>query len=319
MNSEIELDNIVEAIQRADKIVVFAHVSPDGDAIGSALGMYLALQQLKKEVDVVADECSRCFDFLPEIGSIHKEMDGVYDLAVSLDCASKARLYDPKGAFDKAKVTVNIDHHASNTYYAKYNYIEGDSPAVCKTLVKVFKRLGVNFTQDMGTCLMAGIITDSGGFRYNTVDDETFEFAAQMLDLGVNISDIYYRTFDVKSKSQFLLTSIATNRLSFYYDDCVAVTYVTLDDFKNTKASVGDHEGIVNIGRNIEGVEVSIFLREVDNDLYRVSFRSNHYVNVSDIASKFDGGGHSRAAGCDIYSDLDTSIKRLVWETKKYL
>ena len=140
MNSEIELDNIVEAIHKANSIVVFAHVSPDGDAIGSVLGMYLALQQLKKDVCVVADDYSRCFNFLPMVNSIKKEVDEVYDLAISLDCATRARLYDPKNAFDNARLSVNIDHHASNTFYAKYNYVEGTSPAVCKTLVKVFRR-----------------------------------------------------------------------------------------------------------------------------------------------------------------------------------
>ena len=319
MNSEIALDNIVDAILKANRIVVFAHVSPDGDAVGSCLGMYFALEQLRKNVDIVTDEYSRCFAFLPGISNIKTEVDDVYDLAIALDCATKPRLYDPKGAFDKARVTVNIDHHVSNTYYANYNYVEGESPAVCKTLVKVFKRLGVNVTQEIGTCLMAGIITDSGGFRYQTVDGETFEFAAQMIDIGVNISDIYYRTFDVKTKPQFMLSSIATNRLEFYSKDRVAVTYVTQEDFRNVNASAGDHEGIVNIGRNIEGVEVSIFLREVEPDLYRVSLRSNEYVNVSDIAGCFDGGGHSRAAGCDMHSDLKTSIKKLVRETNKYL
>ena len=319
MNSEVELDNIIDAIQSASSVVVFAHVSPDGDAVGSCLGMYLALEQLKKRVDVVIDDFSRCFQFLPSLDCVLKEVDQEYDLAIALDCATRGRLYDPKGAFDKAKVSVNIDHHASNTYYANYNYVEGDSPAAAKTLIKVFRRLGVSITKEIGMCLMAGIITDTGGFRYNTVDGETFEFAASMLGLGVNISDIYYRTFDLKSKPQFMLSSIAISRLKFYSKGKIAVTYVSLTDFNNVHAAVGDHEGIVNIGRNIEGVEVSIFLREVEEDYYRVSLRSNEYVNVSDIASKFDGGGHTRAAGCDIRDDLESSVKKLVRETNKYL
>ena len=116
-----------------------------------------------------------------------------------------------------------------------------------------------------------------------------------------------------------MLSSIATNRLKFYGKDKIAVTYITKEDLKKVNACTGDHEGIVNIGRNIEGIEVSIFLREEDNDFYRVSLRSNNIVDVSEIASKFDGGGHTRAAGCDMHDNLETSIRKLIRETNKYL
>ena len=242
-----------------------------------------------------------------------------YDLAISLDCATKPRLFDPFGSFDKSKFTIVIDHHSSNTYFGNLNYVEVDSPAVCKTLFKILKRLNVSITKDIGECLMAGIITDSGGFRYDTVDSETFEISAFMLNIGVNISEIYYQTFDLKTKAQFDLMRIATSRLKFYNNGCVCVTYVTRDDFKKTEASVGDHEGIVNIGRNIEGVEVSVFLREDEDGSYKVSLRSNKYVNVDEISKVFDGGGHSRAAGCTLNVSLDDAVKLLLKEVNKSL
>ena len=319
MNSQIELDNIIEIINRAQKIGIFTHVSPDGDAIGSSLGLYLGLKQLRKDVDVITDEYSRCFHFLPSREEIKSCGIGQYDLSIALDCANKARLFDSNGSFDKSRVTISIDHHSSNTYFAEYNYVEDNSPAVCKTLIKILKRLNISINSEIGTCLMAGIITDSGGFRYNTVDDETFEFAAQMLDVGVNISDIYYSTFDVKTKAQFELSSVATSRLKFYGKNRIALTYVTQVDLKKVRAEAGDHEGIVNVGRNIEGVEVSIFLREDEDGTYKVSLRSNDNVNVSDIAEVFDGGGHDRAAGCTINLPLEEAIKKLVKETIKRL
>lgn len=319
MNSQIELDNIIEIINRAQKIGIFTHMSPDGDAIGSSLALYLGLKQLKKDVDVIADEYSRCFNFLPYRDDIKSKSNEVYDLAIVLDCASQGRLFDPNDSFNKSTITVAIDHHSSNTYFAKYNYVEDNSPATCKTLIKILRRLNIVINKEVGTCLMAGIITDSGGFRYSTVDDETFEFAAEMLDVGVNISDIYYRTFDVKTKAQFELSSIATSRLKFYNKDRIAVTYVTEKDLSKVGAMPGDHEGIVNVGRNIEGVEVSIFLREDEDDTYKVSFRSNDYVDVSEVASVFGGGGHNRAAGCVIEQPLDVAVKGLVKETGKRL
>lgn len=319
MNSEIELDNIIEVINRAQKIGIFTHVSPDGDAIGSGLGFFLGLKQLKKDVDIITDEYSRCFYFLPCLDEIKKSGNRDYDLAIALDCADRKRLFDPGNSFDRAMVTVSIDHHASNTYFARFNYVEDNSPATCKTLIKIFRRLNISINKEIGECLMAGIITDSGGFRYSTVDDETFEFAAQMLDVGVNISDIYYRTFDVKTKAQFELSSIAVSRLKFYSKGRIALTYVTKRDLLKVGAMVGDHEGIVNVGRNIEGVEVSIFLREDDDGTYKVSFRSNDQVDVSDLAKVFDGGGHSRAAGCSVDGELEGAVKKLVKETVKRL
>ena len=319
MNSQIELENIIDCLNRAKKIGIFTHVNPDGDAIGSSMALYLALKQLNKEVDIIADEYSKCFDFLSNLDEIKQNGSKDYDLTVALDCATKGRLFDLNNSFDSSITSISIDHHASNTFFADYNYVEGKSPAACMTLTKILKGLNVSITKEIGEFLMAGIITDTGGFRHDTVDDETFEFAATMLDLGVNISDIYYRTFDKKSKAQFKLASIATERLKFYCNEKIALTYLTKEDFIKAKALPGDHEGIVNIGRNIEDVEVSIFLREELENNYKVSLRSNSYVNVSEIAEVFDGGGHEKAAGLTIEENLDNAIKKLIKETKNRL
>lgn len=319
MNSQIELDSIIEIINKSKKIGIFTHISPDGDAIGSSLALYLGLKNLNKEVDIIADEYSSCFDFLPQIDEIKKQGNNNYDLAIALDCATKDRLFDINDNFSNSKITISIDHHVSNTFFANYNYVEGNSPATCMTLTKIFKRLKLSITREIGECLIAGIITDSGGFRYDTVNDETFEFAATMLDLGVNISDIYYRTFDFKTKAQFRLSTIASERLKFYKNEKIALTYLLKEDFDKTHAKIGDHEGIVNVGKNIEGVEVSVFLREDSKDFYKVSLRSNKYVDVSVIAEAFDGGGHIKAAGFTINDNLDSAIKKIIKEINKNL
>lgn len=319
MNNRSELGNIIDAINRAKSIGIFTHVSPDGDAIGSSLGLYLGLKQLNKDVEVIADKYSRCFNFLPCIDEIKTSGREKYDLVIILDCASKKRIFNPEGSFDNSDITVSIDHHVSNTFFAKYNYVEGNSPSVAKTLVKVFEQLGINIDLEIGTCLMAGIITDSGGFRYSLVDNETFEFAARMLDVGVNISNIYYQALGLTTRAKFELSRIASGRLKFYSNDKLALTYVTLEDLKKVNAEIGDHEGIVNVGRNVEGVEVSVFLREDKDGSYYVSLRSNNYVNVSEVAEVFGGGGHERGAGCTFDCSLDEAIEKLLEEIDKRL
>ena len=320
MNSEIELDKLIDLINNNHKFAIFTHETPDGDAIGSSLALYMGLKSLKKEVDIITDEYPASFNFLKERDKIISKGKKDYDVCIALDCATEKRLYDPTNAFHKSKHTASIDHHASNTFYANCNYVEDKSPATCKTLVKILKRLNINLTKEIGEALIMGIITDSGGFRYDTVDDETFEIAAQILDLGVNISKIYTETFDLQTKSQFALTQIATSRLKFVNNDKIAITYITLDDIKKTNAKIGDHEGIVNVGRKVEGVLVSIFLRESEKNTYKVSLRSNtDAVNVSEIAEAFEGGGHSKAAGCVINNTLEKAIKALIKETNKNL
>ena len=318
MNSEVVLDDIVNVTNKSSKIVILTHESPDGDAVGSSLAMYIALKNLKKNVDIVVDEYSKIFDFLPYSSEIKREVKGKYDLAIALDCASKARLYDNNDLFENSNITISIDHHGSNTYFANYNYVIGNSPAACQVLLRVFKRMGISITKEMGECLIAGIITDTGGFRYDSVDSETFEFASLALDLGVNVSDIYIRVFQTKSKSQFMLSQIATGRLELIYKDRIAFTYITMADEKRCKSLKGDHEGIVNVGQSIENVEVSIFLHECEKG-YKFSLRSNNFVDVSEIAAIFGGGGHVRAAGGLISANLEDTKKMLIKEVKKAL
>lgn len=316
MNSEVVFDNIISSIESAKRVLILTHESPDGDAVGSSLGMYIALRGLKKDVDVVIDEYSWVFNFLPYIDEVKREASGEYDLVIVLDCATRKRLYDPSGIVDKSRLVISIDHHASNNYFADYNYVEGNSPAASQVIIKVLKRLGVSLTKEICECLIAGIITDTGGFRFSTVNDETFEFAAKILDLGVNISDIYIRVFQTKSKAQFRLGQIANSRLELLYKDKIAFTYITLADEKKCKALKGDHEGIVNVGQSIEGVEVSVFLHECDKG-FKVSLRSNNSIDVARIAELFGGGGHVNASGCLIEDSLDNVKNMVIKEVKR--
>lgn len=314
------LDEMIEKIMSAENIVIMAHENPDGDAIGCCLGMYLALKNINKNVDVIIPEYARTFEFLPGIDESIREANKEYDLALALDCATDKRLADPTGAFAKAKIKMQIDHHVANSMYAEYNYIDPVSPACCQILVKVLKYWNVEINKNVGTCLLAGMITDTGGFSYEGVTSETFEIVAELLDKGINISNIYKQVFQQKSKTRFELLQIATSRINFYEYGKIAFTYITKEDEEKIGAETGDYEGCVEIARDIEGVEVSIFLREVASGGYKVSMRSNEYVNVSDICLMFGGGGHVRAAGCTITSGTIEQIRdKLIMETKAYL
>lgn len=313
------IDNIIEEIDKAKNIVILTHEVPDGDAIGSSLALYTGLKQLGKDTDVVIPEYSKTFEFLPNSNEIKKEgRNETYDLAIALDCGDIKRLNGFAKYFEDANTKISIDHHSSNTMFADYNFVNPAAPACAQILVIVLEALGVIIDKEIGTCLLTGIITDTGGFKYKGVTAETFEFVAELLNRGVNVSDVYKKVLQTISKTRFELTRIATNRLEFLEDGKITFTYITKEDEQKLGAGSNDHDGIVERGRDIEGVEVSIFLRETDNG-YKISLRSNEYVNVSDICLMFGGGGHVRAAGGNINLPFEQAKAKIVDECRKHL
>ena len=313
------LDTILEEIKKAEKIVILTHEGPDGDAIGSSLGFAFALESLGKKPDIMIPEYSKTFQFMPGIDKL-KEKSEIenYDLAIAVDCADSKILKGYATYFEKATKKIVVDHHGSNTMYGDINFINPVAPACCQILIGMFEYFGITLTKDMATCIMTGIITDTGGFSYNATS-ETFEFASDILRLGVNISEIFRRALQMKNKANFELNKRAMDRMEFLEDGKVAFTYITAKDEEEVNAKQGDHEGIVDVGKNIENVEVSVFLHEVKGKGFKISLRSVEYVNVANIAIMFGGGGHDKAAGA--YSGgLPEQIKeKVLSEIRKQL
>lgn len=313
------IDNIKEEIEKAKNIVILTHENPDGDAVGSALAMYLALKKLNKEVDVIIPELPNTFTFLPEADKIKKEgKQENYDLAISVDVAGIKRMNGFATYFENANTKIQIDHHQVNDMFADYNFVNPDSPACAQILIIIIEQLGVEIDREIGTCLLTGIITDTGGFKYEGVSAETFEFASLLLSKGVNISKVYKKVLQVKTRANFELRKLIMERMEFLLDNKITFTYITLDDMERAGATNGDHEGLVEVGRDIEGVEVSVFLRETKQG-FRVSLRSNDYVNASDVCLHFNGGGHIRAAGCTIFGTLEQAKEKIINEVKKHI
>ena len=313
------LDNILEEINKAEKIVILTHENPDGDAIGSSLAMYHALKAYGKNPDLIIPEHSRTFDCLPGIQNLKKESDiEHYDLAISLDCATIKMLNGFAKYFENAKVKVSIDHHSTNTMFGDFNYVNPDAPACAQILLVVLEYFGIEISKEIGTCILAGIITDTGGFKYQGVTAETFEFVAWLLNKGVNVSKIYHDVLQMKTKANFELNRIADARIEFLENGKVAFTYITKEDEERVHAENGDHEGIVEIGRDVEGVEVSVFVRQTEKGC-KISLRSNEYVNVADACIVFGGGGHPRAAGCTIQGTIEQAKEKVLKEVARLL
>lgn len=314
------LDEILKEINEAETIVILTHETPDGDAIGSSLGMKLALEKIGKNADIVMSKYARMYSFLPEFETIKGESEiKNYDLAISLDCATLKRM-DNKEYFENAKKTIVIDHHGSNNMYGDINYVNPVSPACSEILLVILNYFEIEIDVKIGTCLMTGIITDTGGLQYPSTTADTFEYAAELLRKGVNISEICKKTLQTKTKANFELSKRVMERVELLEDGKVAFSYITTKDMEEVNAEEGDHEGLVNIGREIEGVEVAIFIRQKENDdLYKVSMRTGDKVNASDVCLMFGGGGHPRAAGALIPGTIEQVKEKLLKEVRKAL
>lgn len=308
---------INELINESNSILLLTHETPDGDAIGSVLSFYHFLISINKNVDMVIIDIPKIYNFLPGINNVVDTVDREYDLGIVVDCASRDRIGQKDDLFSKCKETICVDHHVSNTNYCDINYVEGHISSCCQVIYSLFKDLDVKFTNEIGVSLISGIITDTNGFGNNNVDKDTFAVVSEIMDLGVNVHEIYKRLLWTKSMSQYNLMKIGMDRLEFFCDGKIAFTYILKDDFNKVGASLGEHEGIVDIGRNIDGVEISIFIREENG--WTISLRSSGKYPVNEIAYKFNGGGHFMASGGKTDGNLEDVKSRLIDESKKVI
>ena len=315
------LDNILEEIKKAETIVVLSHESPDGDAVASSLSVMHALKSLGKQVDVIIPEYPKDFNFLPGADKILKEgKKESYDLAISVDCTDLKRLACGKEYFEPAKRTIEIDHHSVNSMFADFNYVDPVAPACCQVLIAMFEYYEIEITKDLATCILTGIATDTGGFQWGGVSPETFEFAAELVRKGAKLKDICRIALRKKSKPHCELEKLIYNRLKFLEDGKIAIAYLTLEDYKNVNAEIGDDEGLVEMLRDIEDVEVAILLKEKEGtNGFKASLRSHETINVSDICMLLGGGGHRGAAGCFISGTLEQAETKVINAVKQGL
>lgn len=315
------LDDILVEIKKAENIAIMAHEAPDGDAIGSSLAFVLALRNMGKNAFIVMkDEFPQNFSYLPGREYIKYDLEFEEpDLAIVLDCPNIKRVNaEARVYFEKAKVTVEIDHHTKNDMFADYNIVNHVSPATAQILVSSFEYLNIEITKEIGECLLTGIITDTNGFRNTNVTVESFEFASWALENGINLPKIYKQAMMTMTRSKFEAQKLAMNRMEFFEDGKIAFTYLTKADDEAINIKAGEHDGIVEIGKSIEGVEVSIFLYEKEKG-FKASLRSNEYVNVSEVCLTFGGGGHIKAAATTLNMTFDEAKSAIISEVAKYL
>lgn len=308
---------IKKLIDDNESILLLTHIRPDGDAVGSVLAFYNYLLTLNKDVDMVVIDAPETFSFLPGYNNIKVTSNKKYDLGIILDCANLDRVGQNEDLLSKCKYTIVIDHHISNTKYGDINYVCGNISSCCQVVYDFFKENDIELSYDIAIALASGMITDTNGFRNDNIDSNTFLMAADLLKYDINFHKVYEAVLFNKTISKHNLMKIALDRLEFLHNGKIAFTYLLKEDFENVGAKLGEHEGIVDIGRSIEGVEVSVFVRE--NDGFTISLRSTGSVDVNKVAMGFGGGGHKMAAGGQIDKSLQETKEIIINEIKKVL
>jgi phosphoesterase RecJ-like protein len=315
-------NKIISEIKEAGSITILPHIYADGDALGSSFALALALKKFDKKVSVyLEEEIPYIYNFLPgiELAAVYKGETVVSELVIALDTGDMERLGTRTDIFNKAKTTVNIDHHSTNSMFAQNNLVHTESSAVGEIIYQLIKMLGLELSQDISICLYTAISTDTGGFRYSNTTPVTHLIASDLINNGANVAEISQKVFETTSFEKVKLTGLAADSLLLFEGGKIAVITLSDEMMKASGADEEDCEGIVNLGRNIRGVEVAVMLRQKNGKETKVNLRSKNYIDVAAIAAKYSGGGHKRAAGCTVQGEVDAVCRRLLDDIRKAL
>jgi len=312
------MKKIMEECKDAKRIAISGHIRPDGDCVGSCMGMYLYLKKELPQADIAVylEKPADIFSCIAETDKILDAKETVseepYDVFIALDCSSD-RLGDAQKIFEKAKKTINIDHHISNKGCGDVNYIVPDASSASELVYDVIDTTKMD--EEIAKALYIGIIHDTGVFQYSNTAPKTLQIAAELIKFGFDFPKLIEETFYEKTyvQNQILGRAILESILFMDGKCIVSVINKKLMDFYGVTGK--DLDGIINQLRNTKGVECAIFLYELETLTYKVSMRSGGEVDVAKVAQFFGGGGHVRAAGCtmtgtqhDIINNLSAQI-----------
>jgi len=312
-------EEIIKFVNKSDKIIIFPHTNMDGDSVGSSKALALAFQKLGKQVEILADE-----PVPNHVGFLNCDLfktaaSFTPDLAFVVDCSTENRIENRLAVYESAKYKVCIDHHLGSGSFGDATVRDADSPAACFLVLDFINELGVKLDKDMAEALYTGIITDTGALKYGHLDGDRVRQIAGLFDFGINFEDICTAIYTTVPYSTLKLEAMAIDNIEVFADGKAIISVLRYDDWKALGAVYSDLETSIDAIRKLEGAEVAALLKEREPGVFKLSLRSKTYVNVANIAEKFGGGGHTKAAGSDINMDFNTAYKTVKEEICKAL
>lgn len=305
---KIDVQQAAEFLKANDDYLILMHASPDGDTLGCGHALCGALQRMGKRARAVCpEEIPHKFDYL---FSACEKQEFEHKNVVCVDVADTKLLGDMKEIGDTAELC--IDHHETNTDYAKRTLLRGEYAAACELMYEVINALGVEFDKELANCIYTGTATDTGCFKFSNTTPQTHLIAAEMMKFGADYAMINYVNFDLKTQGRIKLEQEVLKNIRYFEGGRVALISVPLALVQSLDVDSDDVGALANIPRQIEGVDVGICVKEKKNGSFKASLRTSKLVNAAEVCQKFGGGGHARAGGCSFFNGAEDAEKRIV-------
>ncbi len=310
---------LISVINKSKKVAIFNHEHPDGDALGSAYALKLALCGLGKEAEVfLRDGDEECREYPLVKGT---EKSGVKveecDLKIAVDCADRLRLGTLSEFFTGA--TAAIDHHVTHDIFAQNTVVVPDAPATAEIIFDLIFELGAELTCEIANNLYLAMICDTGNFKYSSTTPKTLRTAAKLLETGIDFAGISKKIFDTKTFEYLKIYKRGIEKLEIYGNGKIALLAFSDNDFEEEGIDEKSTDGITTLPGSVEGVEVGVYIRQRGENEFKVSLRSNTSFDVAKTAVRFGGGGHVKASGFTLRTSLDDAKKQVVREIEKDL
>ncbi len=318
MTEHVTIQQMADRLMAKDNILLVCHKNPDGDTIGSASALCHALLSIGKQAAVL------CADAIPAMYQYMNtplyRAEFTPAFVVAVDVAS-VQLFGDKNNVPALtnRVDCCIDHHAGNPGYADFTLLDKDAAATAEIMIALIAALGATLTPCIADCLYTALSTDTGCFKFASTTARTYRTASALYEAGARIEDLNTLLFQTKSKERMEVERIALAHLSYYLEGRVALTYLTRDQIANSGVDAAELEDLTSLPIGIAGVQVGLTLRQQPHGSYRISIRTIKGIDACAIAKRLGGGGHSRAAGCELEGELENTKEAMLGEVEAVL
>lgn len=313
MTEQLNVQQMAQRLRSSDNILILCHKNPDGDTIGSGSALYYALKELDKNAAVL------CSDAIPSRYAFTnaRQFRGEFEpeTIVAVDVAS-VQLFGENNDLPRYSrhVDLCIDHHAGNSGFADFTLVDSTAAAAAELLYQVIVAMDVPVTPHIADCLYTGVATDTGCFRFSSTTANTHLTAAKLIEAGCHVEELNTLLFDTKPRARMEAERIARNHLEYHLEGRCALIYLTRDEIQQSGVDPADLEELTSLPVSIEGVKVGITLRQQPGGSYRISVRTAKGVDACAIARRLGGGGHNRAAGCELLGNLENAKNAILAE-----
>ncbi len=308
-------------IENSNRIALISHKDPDGDCLGSLLGLHHILSDRGIKSDVYLDGgIPDNYAFLPGLAKINnKPGKSSHDLVIVLDCSDLDRTGNMKEVFHRGNKSICIDHHESNLNFCDINIVEKDCSSTGEMIYKMSSQWGYDVGKDSAINIYTAILTDTGKFIYDKTTPDTFRCVAELVEKGINFTDIVDHVYGSEDRQAVLAKSKILSEAEFFYNGKLSIGFISQKVLEDYDVEMKNIDGLVESLRDIKNVEISCILKETGENSTKISLRSKGEVNVSKISKLFNGGGHSKAAGFTLKNNIYEAKDLVVEKLKEFL